>query len=148
MKNNKLKILPEYFSEVAQGNKYSELRFDDRDFKVGDVYELCEYIPSKKRFTGRKIKIVITYVLKGFEGLKEGWCMFSFRRVDEIEEFRIDYEAEYHRCVGTMSRIHNEREENKSTIVALLKVISEQCIRIADLEQRIEDEYWKRRDGK
>lgn len=146
MKNNyQLKILPQYFEEVINGNKKSELRFNDRDFKVGDIYDLREYNPTRKRYTGRAITIKITYVLKEFDALKEGWCMFSFEKPNLIAP---DYEAEYYRCVGTMARIHNEREENKSAILALTKLLTEQSQKIADLEQRTEDEYWKRRDGK
>lgn len=151
MKNNyQLKILPQYFEEVINGNKKSELRFNDRDFKVGDIYDLREYNPTRKRYTGRAITIKITYVLKGFDALKEGWCMFSFERKEDCMPNLVapNYEAEYHRCVGTMARIHNEREENKSAILALTKLLAEQSQKIANLEQEKEDEYWRRRDNK
>ena len=42
-KAKRLKILPQYFEEVIKGNKRAELRLNDRDFKVGDIYELEEY---------------------------------------------------------------------------------------------------------
>lgn len=149
MKEKVLKILPEFFEEVASGNKRAELRLNDRDFKVGDIYKLSEW--KGKKFTGRTVKIRITHILQGFEGLKEGWCMFSFKTIDEISDedmkacaVSIDYEAEYYRCIGTMANIHNEREEAKSAILAMSTIINEQKTKIADLEKKIEDDYWRR----
>lgn len=60
----------------------------------------------------------------------------------------IDYEAEYHRCVGMVANIQNEREEAKSAIIAQSAIITEQRKKIAELERRLEDEYWQRRDSK
>lgn len=37
-----IKILTEYFEEVVAGRKRAELRFNDRDYKVGDIYDLKE----------------------------------------------------------------------------------------------------------
>lgn len=76
LKPKKLKILPQYFEEVVKGNKKAELRLNDRDFKVGDIYELEEY--DGKTYTGRSVIVRITHILEGFEGLAKGWCMFSF----------------------------------------------------------------------
>ncbi len=42
-KPKRLKTLPQYFEEIIKSNKRAELRFNDRDFKVGDIYELEEY---------------------------------------------------------------------------------------------------------
>lgn len=79
-----LKILPQYFEEVIKGNKRAELRFNDRDFKVGDIYELEEY--DGKTYTGRSVTVRITHILEGFEGLIKGWCMFSFITIGEAKE--------------------------------------------------------------
>ena len=75
MNNKSLKIYPLYFEEVIKGNKKAELRFNDRDFKVGDIYDLKEFNGD---YTGRFITIRITHILDGFVGLFDGWCMFSF----------------------------------------------------------------------
>lgn len=152
-----IKILPEYFEEVIAGRKRAELRLNDRNYKKGDIYDLREWNPTRGRYTGRKVNIEITHVLEGFEGLTKGWCMFSFKTYEEIfgkddeptcKTLSIDYEAEYHRCVGTMANIHNEREEAKSAVIALSAIITEQRRKIAELEKRFEDEYWRRRDSK
>ena len=83
-KAKRLKILPQYFEEVIKGNKRAELRLNDRDFKVGDIYELEEY--DGKTYTGRSVTVRITHILEGFEGLTKGWCMFSFVTLGEAKE--------------------------------------------------------------
>lgn len=84
LKPKKLKTLPQYFEEVVKGNKKAELRFNDRDFKVGDIYELEEY--DGKTYTGRSVMVRITHILEGFEGLAKGWCVFSFITIGEAKE--------------------------------------------------------------
>lgn len=71
-----LKINPIYFNDVYKGVKRSEIRFNDRSYKSGDIYRLCEY--DGECFTGRFVYILITHVLYHFKGLVPGWCMFSF----------------------------------------------------------------------
>lgn len=83
-KLKRLKILPQYFEEVIKGNKRAELRLNDRDFKVGDIYELEEY--DGKTYTGRSVTVRIMHILEGFEGLAKGWCMFSFVTIGEAKE--------------------------------------------------------------
>ena len=83
-KPKRLKTLPQYFEEIIKGNKRAELRFNDRDFKVGDIYELEEY--DGKTYTGRSVTVRITHILEGFEGLAKGWCMFSFVTLGEAKE--------------------------------------------------------------
>lgn len=80
----RLKTLPQYFEEIIKGNKRAELRFNDRDFNVGDIYELEEY--DGKTYTGRSVTVRITHILEGFEGLAKGWCMFSFVTLGEAKE--------------------------------------------------------------
>lgn len=59
---HKLKIKTQYFVDVKNGRKTFELRKNDRDFKVGDTLLLEEYNGD---YTGRFIKVIITYLLKG-----------------------------------------------------------------------------------
>lgn len=109
-KARKLKILPQYFEEVANGNKRAELRFNDRGFKVGDVYDLEEF--DGKTYTGRAITIRITHILEGFEGLTKGWCMFSFVTLGEakeactnkIEEIQFIATADSDRMMNTLQK--------------------------------------------
>lgn len=57
-----LKIQPEYFDSVSKGIKSFEIRKNDRNYKVGDVLLLQEYIPSETKFTGRVLDRKITYI--------------------------------------------------------------------------------------
>ena len=38
-----LKIGPKYYSDIKEGYKTFEIRFNDRDFKEGDVLQLQEF---------------------------------------------------------------------------------------------------------
>ncbi|MEM5592885.1 DUF3850 domain-containing protein [Niallia circulans] len=57
-----LKIQPQYFEEVRNGNKSFEIRKNDRDFKVGDTLYLQEYNPLEQEYTGEVVKREITYI--------------------------------------------------------------------------------------
>lgn len=82
---HELKTWPNPFEASWQGKKPYEIRKFDRDFKVGDKVYLREYDPDKKRYTGRSIEGVITYMtLPGNWGIPMDMCVFSF---DELAQF-------------------------------------------------------------
>lgn len=60
----KKKIWPEYFELVKSGKKNFEIRLADFKVKEGDVLVLEEWDPKTKKYTGRKIKKKVNYVLK------------------------------------------------------------------------------------
>ena len=74
-----LKILTAYFDDVAKGRKTFELRFDDRGYFKGDLLLLREW--TNGTYTGRRVVVKVTYILKGFDGLKDGWVILSIKRV-------------------------------------------------------------------
>lgn len=74
-----LKILPAYFDDVTKGRKTFELRFDDRGYFEGDLLLLREW--ENGAYTGRRVVIKITYILKGFDGLKDGWAVLGIKRI-------------------------------------------------------------------
>lgn len=79
-KVHRLKTWPEFFQEVADGNKTAELRKNDRDFNEGDWLILEEYDPDADRYSGRREMAQITHIVwEGF-GLQEGYVMISFSR--------------------------------------------------------------------
>lgn len=79
MKIHTLKILPQYYDDVAEYRKAFELRKDDRDFKVGEVLILREYDPEESEFTGRAMVRNIGYILRNCPeyGLAEGYCILG-----------------------------------------------------------------------
>lgn len=86
---HKLKILPQYFKAVQNGNKTFEIRKNDRDFKVGDTLLLQEYIlpftqplgVKEGYYTGQEITKEISYFFEGKGyGLKEGYCILGLKQ--------------------------------------------------------------------
>jgi len=77
---HELKILPNYFEEVIAEAKTYEVRFNDRNFQEGDTVILKEWFRTSQRYSGRKLEFKIGFVLSDFEGLKEGWVVFSLLR--------------------------------------------------------------------
>ena len=43
-----VKIAPIHYEEIASGRKNFEIRFNDRNYKVGDIVELKEYLGKEK----------------------------------------------------------------------------------------------------
>jgi len=62
MKTHELKILPQYFKNVASGLKTYEVRVNDRDFKIGDIVILNEWCPEIL-FSERYLVFKIGYIL-------------------------------------------------------------------------------------
>lgn len=58
------KIWPEYFEKIISGKKKLELRLADFEVSEGDTLVLEEWDNNKKEYTGRKIEVVATYILK------------------------------------------------------------------------------------
>lgn len=50
------KTWPEFFQEVLDGKKTTDLRLADFEIKEGDVLVLEEYNPETKSYTGRVLK--------------------------------------------------------------------------------------------
>lgn len=80
-KTHILKTERKFFTDIKNGYKKFELRFNDRNFQVGDLLELHETV--KGRPTGDKIRFLrIKYILMGDEaekyGLKKGYCILNW----------------------------------------------------------------------
>lgn len=72
-----LKILPQFFEAVVNGDKTFEVRKDDRPYKVGDKLVLKE--TGGHGFTGREIEATVTYILRDVNYCKPGFCILSIR---------------------------------------------------------------------
>ncbi|NEO43136.1 MAG: DUF3850 domain-containing protein [Moorea sp. SIO4A3] len=75
---HKLKTDPLFFRLIEDEQKTGEVRFNDRDYRVGDVLILQEYNPEFDKYTGNFAIAEVTHVLENFPGLAEGWVMLSF----------------------------------------------------------------------
>ncbi|MFH0227098.1 DUF3850 domain-containing protein [Vibrio furnissii] len=74
-----LKISSVHFVEVLAGRKTHEVRFNDRNYQVGDCLNLRE-IDENGCYTGQEMNAQICHVLHGGQyGLAEGWCVLSLK---------------------------------------------------------------------
>ena len=87
---HKLKLSTIYYDDSASGIKTFEIRNNDRNFKVGDILELREYVWSnlEKRgaYTGAVHWKVITYILNDKEYLHEGFVCLGVSPIAEPQE--------------------------------------------------------------
>lgn len=74
---HELKLWPVYYEAVESGLKTYEIRYNDRNFKVGDILHLKEYDPDKKEYTGREILKDVIYITEGFVGLAQGFVVLG-----------------------------------------------------------------------
>jgi len=85
--NHDVKCWPEYFEAMRVGDKPFDLRFNDRDYQVGDSVLMREWSPEEG-YTGRESANTITYILAGpffnpshdriTPGLTDGWVILGF----------------------------------------------------------------------
>jgi hypothetical protein len=62
MATHLLKTWPEPFADAWYGRKRFEVRRFDREFQLGDVLELREYLPGENRYTGAWIRAEVRYI--------------------------------------------------------------------------------------
>lgn len=86
-----LKTWPEFFDAIGDGLKPFELRKNDRGFESGQLWCLNEFRPDEHHpeggiYTGRWIKIRITYIVRGpVWGLADGWVIFALTIISRGE---------------------------------------------------------------
>ena len=98
---HKLKLSADYYDDSASGVKTFEIRKNDRNFKVGDIIELREWLWSalegKGAHTGNVHWKIITYILEDEAFFERRLCVHCGcansralkRRVDWIGNFYI-----------------------------------------------------------
>lgn len=77
-----LKILPEYYDAVHTGLKQFEIRFNDRDFHVGDFIILREW--NGEKYTGRAIRCLVTYIENDKRYCLPGYVVLSIVLVPSL----------------------------------------------------------------
>lgn len=77
-KYHKLKTLTNFYQDVEHGRKKFEVRFNDRNFMVGDVLCLQEFIPPST-YTGREVCKEVSYVLDDPNYCKEGFVVLGLK---------------------------------------------------------------------
>ena len=76
--HHRLKTLTNYYQDVEKGKKNFEVRFNDRNFKVGDILYLEEFVPPST-CTGRQIIKEVVYILDDQDFCKEGYVTIGLK---------------------------------------------------------------------
>lgn len=100
-KTHELKTDPEIFPDVLSGAKTFEVRYNDRDFQVGDTLILKETDKSALHmyqfnlpveYTGREYHAIVTYILEDdFYGLQEGFVVMGIKPKPVVEISETEY---------------------------------------------------------
>ncbi len=80
-----LKIWPMFFKPVIDGCKKFEYRRDDRNFQIGNALILHEWDPMTEKYTGRAVRVMITYILRDCPALPGGYCIMQFGEWNYVE---------------------------------------------------------------
>lgn len=80
IKVHTVKIAKMYYEDVKSGKKSFELRKNDREYKQGDILRMLEY--AEGEWTGREMIAEVTYLMKDYAGLEEGYCIMALKVCD------------------------------------------------------------------
>lgn len=89
MKIHKLKLNAKYYEDSERGIKTFEIRKNDRDYNIGDVLELREYIEDIRGlgyYTGNVHWKIITYILDDDLYLAPGYVCLGLSPIAEPEQ--------------------------------------------------------------
>lgn len=128
---HELKTWPAYYAAVRDGRKPFELRKDDREprFEEGDTLILREWDPATEAYTGARLVRGVSYVLRGFPGVEEGYAILGLS--DERDDLRAKLEQEMRdsdqrRDVDRVG--FNEVIAERNSLRAALAVVIEECV--------------------
>jgi hypothetical protein len=83
-----VKSWPQFFERILSGEKTHELRRNDREYCVGDLVRLQEYDQNREEYTGRELKVRITYITSenlpcamSKNALHPDFCILSIKKV-------------------------------------------------------------------
>lgn len=74
---HKLKTWPQPFEAVVSGAKRYEVRRDDRAFQVYDELLLQEWNQDTLTYTGREVRVTVTYITAGQFGVAADHVVMS-----------------------------------------------------------------------
>lgn len=75
---HELKIDPIFYEAVRSGKKKFEVRYNDRDFEVGDYLALNELDDTREEYTGRSMLVKVTYILNDEKYCKKDYVVMGF----------------------------------------------------------------------
>tara|TARA_R110002074_G_scaffold86875_6_gene191822 strand:+ start:6661 stop:7248 length:588 start_codon:yes stop_codon:yes gene_type:complete len=94
---HELKISPEYFKDILSGVKTFEVRLNDRNYLVGDILVLNEFVSEVNEkhpdlfftfYSGKNIGVKITYILDGGQfGIMKNYVVMAFEKLKLLHQF-------------------------------------------------------------
>ena len=110
-----LKIYPEFFEAIIMGAKPFEVRFNDRNYQLGDILVLQEFTDG--RLTGRKVYKQVCFLLDDPAYCKEGFVILGLTEVEQCSKCICPYTPEVAaQCKMTSKECYyftKEREHDK-----------------------------------
>ena len=94
---HELKLDRKFFKRVREGKKRAELRYNDRNYKVGDLLFLKEVAGTDRRHTGNRIMVKVLDIVTHDEfpaGIQEGYVMLSFGDLTQDEAEELGFKGE------------------------------------------------------
>lgn len=76
MTTHELKIKSEYFMDVVKNIKKAEIRYNDRNYQVGDLLILHE-IDDHDNYNGNHCSVIVSHILDNAQYLRDGYVMLS-----------------------------------------------------------------------
>lgn len=110
--DHKLKCNRNWFKEIIQGNKFWEIRYNDRHYKRGDFLILFEYEPV----TGYSGKSCAVEVISVYESsmIKENHVIMSIGHAEEIAD---EYQRELDKLVAEQNGKESYPKTSKVSII-------------------------------
>ena len=65
------------FNDICNGERTFDIQKNDIKYKKGDSLEMMEF--SNGKYTGRTARVLVTYVLENYTGLKEDYCILALK---------------------------------------------------------------------
>ncbi|OTP90218.1 hypothetical protein B6D12_06640 [Gilliamella apicola] len=87
MATHSLKIKSEHYINIINGTKTAEIRYNDRNYQVGDILILNE-IDENGVFTGNKCSVIVTHVLDDNQYLQTGYVMLSVHMLNSDDSHK------------------------------------------------------------
>jgi hypothetical protein len=100
MTDHQLKINKAWFKEIIQGNKYWEIRFNDRAYQRGDWLILFEYEPVIG-YSGRSCAVEVISVYTSTM-IKENHVIMSIGPAEEVAD---QYEIQLNNLVAQQNQM-------------------------------------------
>lgn len=79
-----IKTIEPFYTDIKHRQKTFELRLNDRNYQVGDVLHQRQFVDGE--LTGRSVYTKVTYILQGFQGLVDGYCILGVERCEKPQE--------------------------------------------------------------